>query len=208
MSEYCVRISRRPLSRSPGLVDGVPAFGDCAYGNTVAVHRLLIVGPTSASWGDAAEEVTVDLEPLRRPGLELSYRCIGAGRRAIRSDADVVAAVPHVVQVAVATAKEGFGAVIVDCTDDPGDAAARRSADITVIGAGEALRWAIAEALGPARLFSGDELRQLTTDERDTTRIKRQLPECDHTVQWPGENSVWLTPKMCSARANDGERWR
>ena len=55
--------------------------------------------------------------------------------------------------------------MIVDRTDDPGVAAARRSADITVIGAGEALRWAIAEAPGPARLFSGDELRQLTTDE-------------------------------------------
>ena len=124
----------------------------------MAVQRLLIVGPTSALWEDVAEEVTVDLKRLRRPGLELSYRCTGAGPRAIRSEADVVAAAPHVVQVAAAAAKEGFDAVIVDCTDDPGVAAARRSADITVIGAGEALRWAIAEAPGPARLFGGDEL--------------------------------------------------
>ena len=87
------------------------------------MHRLLIVGPTSASWEDVAEEVIRDLERLRRPGLELSYRCTGAGPRAIRSEADVVAAAPHVVQVAVA-ANEGFDAVIVYCTDDPGVAAA------------------------------------------------------------------------------------
>lgn len=131
----------------------------------MAVRRVLIVGPTSASWEDVAEEVTADLERLRRPDLALSYRCTGAGPRAIRSEADVAAAAPHVVRAAVAAAREGFDAVIVDCTDDPGVAAARRTADITVIGTGEALRVAIIEAPRPARLFSGDELRQLTTDE-------------------------------------------
>lgn len=129
------------------------------------MRRVLIVGPTSASWEDVAEDVTADLERLRRPDLELSYRCTAAGPSAIRNEADVVAAAPHVVRVAMAAASDGFDAVIVDCTDDPGVVAARRAAGIPVIGAGEALRVAIAEAPRPVRLFSGDQLRQLTTEE-------------------------------------------
>jgi allantoin racemase len=125
----------------------------------------MIVGPTSASWDDVAEEVTADLQRLRRPGLELSYRCTGAGPRSIRSSADVIAAAPHVVQVASEAAGEGFAAVIVDCTDDPGVAAARDAVGIPVIGAGEALRLAVAAAPGPVRLFSGDELRELTSEQ-------------------------------------------
>jgi Asp/Glu/hydantoin racemase len=129
------------------------------------VRRVLIVGPTSASWDDVAEGVTADLERLRPPDLELSYRCTAAGPRTIRRPADVVAAAPHVVQAAIAAAREGFDAVTVDCTDDPGVAAARQVADIPVIGAGEALRAAIADAPRPVRLFRGDDLRRFTTDE-------------------------------------------
>jgi Asp/Glu/hydantoin racemase len=126
---------------------------------------VLIIGPTSASWEDVAEEVTADLERLRRRDLALSYRRTAAGPPVIRCEADVVAAAPHVVRAAMAAASEGFDAVIVDCTDDPGVAAARHAAGVPVIGAGEALRVAIADAPRPVRLFSGDELRQLATEE-------------------------------------------
>ena len=129
------------------------------------MRRVLIVGPTSASWEDVAEEVTADLERLWRPDLELVYRCTSAGPPAIRSEADVAAAAPHVVRAAIAAASEGFDAVIVDCTDDPGVATARGAVGIPVIGAGEALRGAIATAPRPVRLFSGDELRQLPVAE-------------------------------------------
>ena len=129
------------------------------------MRRVLIVGPTSASWEDVAAEVTADLERLRRPDLELTYRCTSAGPPAIRGAADVAAAAPHVVRAAMAAAGDGFDAVIVDCTDDPGVAAARGAAGVPVIGAGEALRTAIAGAPRPVRLFSGDELRQLPVAE-------------------------------------------
>jgi Asp/Glu/hydantoin racemase len=126
--------------------------------------------------GGCRRGVSTDLERLRRPDLELAYRCTAAGPPAIRSQADVVAAAPHVVRVAMAAAGEGFDAVIVDCTDDPGVAAARRVAGVPVIGAGEALRVAIADAPQPVRLFSGDELRRLPAE--DVLRLARGA----HTV--------------------------
>ena len=127
--------------------------------------RVLVVGPTSRSWEEVADEVEADLIRLRRPGVEVSYRCTGAGPRAILSGADTVAAAPHVVRVVVAAAAEGFDAVIVDCTDDPGVEAARAVVAIPVVGAGEASRLAMVSAPPPVQLFSGDELRTMGIDE-------------------------------------------
>jgi Asp/Glu/hydantoin racemase len=129
------------------------------------VLQVLLVGPTSAPWEEVADELEADLARLRRPGIALSYRCTGAGPRAIRSRADLVEAAPHVVRTVVAAAGEGFDAVIVDCTDDPGVVAARALVTIPVIGAGEGLRIALSTSPRPVRLITGDDLRAMTPDE-------------------------------------------
>lgn len=125
------------------------------------MKRVLIVGPTSVPWASIAAEVEADLARLARPGVELSYRCTGAGPSGIRSTADVLAAGPFVVQAVVAAEQDGFDAVIVDCTDDPGVADARAVVGIPVVGAGETLRAAVASARTPLCELSGDELRGL-----------------------------------------------
>ena len=127
--------------------------------------RVLIVGPTSSPWAEIAEGVEADLARLRRPEADVSYRCTGAGPTSIRTAQDVIDAAPHVVQTVTEAAEEGYDAVIVDCSDDPGVEEARALVSIPVIGAGEALWAAIATAPAPVRLFTGDELRTLTPDE-------------------------------------------
>jgi hypothetical protein len=42
------------------------------------VHRVVIVGPTSAPWAEIAESVEDDLGHLRRPGLEVADVTTGA----------------------------------------------------------------------------------------------------------------------------------
>lgn len=124
--------------------------------------RVLIVGPTSAPWSELAADVESELERLRRPGVELEYRCTGAGPVSVRSEQDVIEVAPHVVRMVIEAADNGFDAVIIDCTDDPGVAEARAAVAIPVVGAGEALRSAMESAPAPVRVFSGDELRTLS----------------------------------------------
>jgi Asp/Glu/hydantoin racemase len=148
----------------------------------------LVVGPTSAPFEDLADDVEVDLERLRRSGLEVSYRCTGAGPRAVRNGADVIAAAPFVVRAVVAAARDGFAAVIVDCTDDPGVEAARDRVAIPVIGAGEGLRMAIERSPGPVQLFSGDELRTMAAGElveraRGAATVALGATGCSHLVE-------------------------
>lgn len=123
------------------------------------VLKVLLVGPTSAPWATIEAGVEADLARLARPGVELTYRCTGAGPVAIHSDEDAESAAPFVVQAIVAAAAEGFDAVIVDCTADPGVVAARELVRIPVVGAGEALQSAIASAPRPLCRLTGDELR-------------------------------------------------
>ena len=130
--------------------------------NSQPVVRVLFVGPTSAPWEAIAGEVEADLARLARDGVEVEYRCTGGGPLEVRSDADARAAAPFVIRTAIDAASDGFDAVIVDCTADPGVADARAVVDIPVIGAGEALRKAIARAGKPVCTLSGDELRSLT----------------------------------------------
>jgi Asp/Glu/hydantoin racemase len=82
--------------------------------------RVLIVGPTRSPWAEIAEGVEADLARLSRPGVDVAYRCTGAGPAAIRTSQDAIDAAPHVVRTVTQAAGEGFDAVIVDCTDDPG----------------------------------------------------------------------------------------
>ena len=121
--------------------------------------NVLLVGPTSAPWETIASEVEADLARLARPGVELTYRRTGAGPSEIRSAHDVRAAAPFVVQTIVDAAREGYDAVIVDCTADPGVVDARGLVGIPVVGAGEALRSAIAAAAQPVCELTGDDLR-------------------------------------------------
>jgi len=127
------------------------------------VTRVLLVGPTSASWESIAAEVQADLDRLRRPGVELTYRCTGAGPEHVHTAADAEAAAPHVVAAIVAAERDGFDGVIVDCTADPGVTDARRAVRIPIVGAGEALRTAIDDATAPVYVLDGDELRSMTT---------------------------------------------
>jgi Asp/Glu/hydantoin racemase len=121
--------------------------------------RVLLVGPTSAPWESIAQVIEADLARLARPGVELTYRCTGAGPSEIRTTHDARAAAPFVVQAVADAARDGFDAVIVDCTADPGVAEARATVDIPVVGAGEALRSAIARAKQPVCELTGDDLR-------------------------------------------------
>jgi Asp/Glu/hydantoin racemase len=121
--------------------------------------EVLFVGPTSTPWKSIASEVEADMKRLARSGVQLTYRCTGAGPAEIRTDADAVAAAPFVVATIVAAASEGFDAVIVDCTADPGVAESRLLVNIPVVGPGEAMRAAIARAPQPVCELSGDELR-------------------------------------------------
>jgi Asp/Glu/hydantoin racemase len=120
--------------------------------------KVLLVGPTSAPWESIASEVDADLARLARAGVELAYRCTGAGPSEIRSSHDVKAAAPFVVRTIVEAAPH-FDAIIVDCTADPGVVEARKLVDIPVVGAGEALRSAIAVAAQPVCELTGDDLR-------------------------------------------------
>ena len=133
-------------------------------GETGHVVRVLVVGATSTPWSDLAGDVEADLVRLRRTGVEVAYRCTGDGPTSIRSQQDACDAAPYVVRTVVQAAEEGFDAVIVDCTEDPGVHESRQVVSIPVIGAGEALRAAIRSAPAPVRLFSGDELRTLPPD--------------------------------------------
>jgi Asp/Glu/hydantoin racemase len=135
------------------------------------VRRVLLVGPTSAPWVSILAEVEADLARLARPGVELSYRCTGAGPLGIRCADDARAAAPFVVRAIVAAEKDGFDAVIVDCIDDPGVEAARAVVRIPVVGAGEALRAAIAAAPAPVCELSGDDLRAM--DDADVVSRAR-----------------------------------
>jgi Asp/Glu/hydantoin racemase len=128
-------------------------------------RRIVLIGPTSAPWASIAAEVEADLARLARPGIELVYRCTGAGPAAIRSAADAAAAAPHVVSAVAGAARDGFDAAIVDCAHDPGLDAARRAVAMPVVGAGEAMRAALAAAPRPAVVLDGDELRASTSAE-------------------------------------------
>jgi Asp/Glu/hydantoin racemase len=121
--------------------------------------RILFVGPTSEPWTSIADDVEADLARLARPGVELTYRVTGDGPAEIHNAHDARAAAPFVVTTITHAADEGFDAVIVDCTADPGVAEARELVDIPVVGAGEALRSAMAAARQPVVELTGDELR-------------------------------------------------
>jgi Asp/Glu/hydantoin racemase len=121
--------------------------------------RVLLVGPTSAPWESIAPVIEMDLTRLARPGVELTYRCTDAGPPEIRTVHDARAAAPFVVQTVIDAAREGFDAVIVDCTADPGVVDARVAVTIPVVGAGEALRSAVAAAKQPVCELTGDDLR-------------------------------------------------
>jgi Asp/Glu/hydantoin racemase len=138
------------------------------------VIKLVVIGPTSLSWSEVAKEVEVDLRRMRRDGVEVSYRCTGAGPVSIRSEQDAIDAAPHVVRTVVDAATQGFDGVIVDCTEDPGVVESRLVVSIPVIGAGEALKAAIDAAPPPVRVLSGDALRTVTPDEllAEATQMK------------------------------------
>jgi Asp/Glu/hydantoin racemase len=129
------------------------------------VTRILVVGPTSRPWAEIVDEVESDLARLARPGVRLEYRCTGAGPASIRSEEDAAAAAPGVVETARRGAIEGYDAVMVDCTDDPGVEWADAELGIPVVGAGAALRAAAVSAARPVVWLSGDELRSSTIDE-------------------------------------------
>jgi len=129
------------------------------------VARILFVGPTSEPYETIAHEVDADLARLARPDTELTYRCTGAGPAEIRSAHDARAAAPFVVDTIADAAREGFDAAIVDCTAEPGVAEAREAVGIPVVGAGEALRSAMATAAQPVVELTGDDLRGMDVPE-------------------------------------------
>lgn len=57
---------------------------------------------------------------------------------ATEGEVDEVLAAPHILSEAINAAEEGFDAVTIDCTLEPGLKAAKRACSIPVVGAGEA----------------------------------------------------------------------
>lgn len=127
--------------------------------------RIVLVGPTGAPWDEIAAGVGTDLARLARPGVEFTYHHVGTGPSQIVDAADAELAGPYVVEAVVRCERDGVDAVIVDCTDDPGVGAAREAVSIPVVGAGEALRHAVALAEAPVVVLTGDELRAHTAEE-------------------------------------------
>ena len=145
-----------PCSITTGLNPAAMTPRDTRY-----VHRVVIVGPTSAPWAEIADSVEDDLRHLQRPGLKVSYVSTGRGPVSIRSTEDELAAAPHVVETVTRIA-DSCDAIVVDCTGDPGVAAAREIADVPVVGAGEAMRRAADRSPAPVAILSADELRAAT----------------------------------------------
>src|SRR3954447_11607873 len=131
----------------------------------MADAQILFVGATSEPWSSIAAQVEADLARLARPGVQLTYRCTGDGPAEIHSAHDARIAGPFVVKTIVDAASEGFDAVIVDCTADPGVAEARELVGIPVVGAGEALRSAVSTAAAPVVELTGDDLRGMDVPE-------------------------------------------
>jgi Asp/Glu/hydantoin racemase len=142
--------------------------------------RIAILGPGPEPPDGLPADVLDDLMRLARPGIDVSYRFVGGGPSAIRSDDDVSAAAPFVVTATECAAADGFDAVVVDCTDDPGVADARARVTIPVVGAGEALRAAIEQVDGPVAVWSGDVLRSA-----EIATLLAELPK-DATVALGG----------------------
>ena len=126
--------------------------------------RIAVIGPTSMTWDELADDVEPDLARLRRHGVDVTYVLTGDGPRSITTDEDELAAAPYVVATAERCQREGFDGVIVDCTGDPGVAEARSRLRIPVVGAGEAVRREAAGAPPPVVVLSGDELRAGDSD--------------------------------------------
>lgn len=150
--------------------------------------KVLFVGPTSAPSSSIAAQVDDDMSRLARPGVELAYRCTGDGPAEIRTAHDARVAAPFVVRTIVAAAREGFDAVIVDCTADPGVAEARSLVTIPVVGAGEAMRAAVAAAKPPVCELTGDDLRGLdvavlVSNLRETATVALGGTGFSHLVQ-------------------------
>ena len=144
--------------------------------------NVLLVGPTSAPWESIASEVEADLARLARPGVELTYRRTGAGPSEIRTDTTFEQRHPSSSKTIVDAAHEGYDAVIVDCTADPGVVDARGLVGIPVVGAGEALRSAIASAAQPVCELTGDDLRGM-----DVASLVQQLA-------WRSNRRAWAAP--------------
>ena len=65
-------------------------------------------------------EIEADLARLARPGVETDLSVHWGRADEIRTAHDARAAAPFVVKTIVDAAREGFDAIIVDCTADPG----------------------------------------------------------------------------------------
>jgi Asp/Glu/hydantoin racemase len=153
-------------------------------------RRIVLIGPTSAPWERIAAEVAADLTRLARPGVELAYHVTGAGPAAVTTPDEAAAAAPHVVAAVVAAEREGFDAAIIDCTDDPGLEESRSRASIPVIGAGEALRHAVAAATPPVVVLAGDTLRATPSEQ-----LMEQVADAN-TVALGGTGWSHLVPAL------------
>lgn len=122
------------------------------------------MGPGPAPDDGLPDEVRDDLGRLARHDIALEYRFAGGGPMTVTSRDDATAAAPFVVAAVVSAAADGANAVVIDCADDPGVADARRRVGVPVVGAGEALREAIAGVDGDVELLTCDALRATPLD--------------------------------------------
>jgi allantoin racemase len=140
--------------------------------------KIMVINPnTSVSMTDHMRR---ELEPIVRPGTELTVTCPERGPISIESAYDEALAVPPTLELVRKANREGYDAVILACFSDPGLYAAKEISDILVVGIQEvSLR--VATTLG-ARFTI-------------LTLFKERIPH--------KENDVWrnrLTPYLASVR--------
>ena len=79
-----------------------------------------------------------DVEPFKRPDLEIRHSLLDSGPVSIESEFDEALSVPDTIRKAVDAEREGANAIIIDCMGDPGLNACREAVSALVIGPSQA----------------------------------------------------------------------
>jgi len=79
-----------------------------------------------------------DVDPFRRPDLEIRHSLLDSGPVSIESEFDEALSVPDTIQKAIDAERDGANAIVIDCMGDPGLNACREAVSALVIGPSQA----------------------------------------------------------------------
>jgi len=98
--------------------------------------KIRIINPVvTRSWEQETQEA---YSSLARSGVQIDTVSLDWGPASIETRRDNALATPDILNKTIQAEREGFGAVIIDCMDDPGLFAAREVVRIPVVGPAEA----------------------------------------------------------------------